>query len=174
VVDVALEVVDAEGPEALTFAAVAGRAAVAPPSLYKHVRGLAELRTLVSARVMDEMADRIGRAALGRSGDDALRAVMLEFRAYATEHPLRYRAMRQTADTEGPEAAAGDRLLEVILAVLRGYGLAGSDLIHAARCVRSATHGFAVLQSAGAFGLPEELDAGYDLLIHMVISGLHT
>jgi AcrR family transcriptional regulator len=174
VVDVAMGIVDAEGSASLTLAAVAGRAGVATPSLYKHVRGLAELRSLVSARVMEELADRIGGAALGRSGDDALRAVMAEIRAYATEHPLRYQAMRQSADTEGRESAAGDRLLAVLLAVLRGYDLEGSDLIHAARCVRSAAHGFAVLQAAGAFGLPEDLDASYDLLIHMITTGLRT
>jgi hypothetical protein len=31
-----------------------------------------------------------------------------------------------------------------------------------------------MLEAAGAFGLPEKLDDSYDLLIHMIISGLHT
>ncbi|MCC8246644.1 TetR family transcriptional regulator [Saccharothrix luteola] len=66
VVDVALRLVDEEGAAALTLAAVASRAGVATPSLYKHVRNLAELRALMSVRIMDDLAVRIGGAVLGR------------------------------------------------------------------------------------------------------------
>ncbi|HEU4900851.1 MAG TPA: TetR-like C-terminal domain-containing protein [Actinomycetota bacterium] len=40
---------------------------------------------------------------------------------------------------------------------------------HAARCLRSAAHGFAVLEAAGGFGLSDDLDASYERLIHMII-----
>ncbi|NUT08868.1 MAG: helix-turn-helix transcriptional regulator, partial [Nonomuraea sp.] len=69
VVDLAVREVDEGGPEALTLSAVAARAGVATPSLYKHVRNLAELRELMSARIADEISDELGRAVLGRSGD---------------------------------------------------------------------------------------------------------
>ncbi|WP_406493389.1 WHG domain-containing protein [Streptomyces sp. NBC_00846] len=59
-----------------------------------------------------------------------------------------------------------------MLAAFRAYGMADSAAIHAARCLRAAVHGFAVLEAEGAFGLPEKLDESYDLLIHMVITGL--
>jgi AcrR family transcriptional regulator len=52
VVTLALEVVDESGPEALTLAKVAERAGVAAPSLYKHVKGLADLRRLIDLRVV--------------------------------------------------------------------------------------------------------------------------
>ncbi|MBC6456702.1 TetR/AcrR family transcriptional regulator [Actinomadura sp. HBU206391] len=172
VVDIALRIVDEGGAGALTLAAVAGRAGVATPSLYKHVRNLTELRALVSIRVMDELAARASEAALGRSGDDALRALMQAYRSYVVDHPGRYSAMIQEADPALAEA--GQRLVDIVLAALRAYGLAGADAIHAARGLRSAAHGFAVLEAAGGFGLPENLDASYDLLIHMVISGLRT
>ena len=38
----ALEIVDRDGPDALTLARVAESAGVATPSLYKHIGGLAE------------------------------------------------------------------------------------------------------------------------------------
>jgi len=47
VVDVALAIVDEQGPEALSLSVVAARAGVAAPSLYKHVASLAELRSRV-------------------------------------------------------------------------------------------------------------------------------
>ncbi|TDD83117.1 TetR/AcrR family transcriptional regulator [Actinomadura rubrisoli] len=172
VVDAAIAIVDAEGPDALTLAAVAGKAGVATPSLYKHVRNLAELRQLVTVRVMEELADRLGNAALGRSRDDAVRALMRAYRSYVVEHPSRYASMEQSAEPLERVDAVAERLLGIILAVLRGYALKGPDLIHAARCLRSAVHGFAVLEAAGGFGLPEDLEASYELLITMVTGGL--
>ncbi|NDU76947.1 TetR family transcriptional regulator [Actinomadura sp. DSM 109109] len=172
VVDAAVAVVDAGGPGALTLAAVAGRAGVATPSLYKHVRNLAELRHLVTARVLEELAARLGEAALGRSGDDAVRALMYAYRAYVVEHPGRYGALEQTAGAEGAAGDAAERLLNILYGALRGYALDGPGLVHAARCLRSAVHGFAVLEAAGGFGLPEDLEASYELLITMVLGGL--
>ncbi|MWA06784.1 TetR family transcriptional regulator [Actinomadura sp. LD22] len=171
VVDAAIAVVDAGGPGALTLAAVAGRAGVATPSLYKHVRNLAELRQLVTARILDELADRLGTAAMGRSKDDAVAAMMRAYRGYVVEHPSRYGSLEQSAEGAGSAGAAAERVLGVIYAVLRGYGLDGPDLVHATRCLRSAVHGFAVLEAAGGFGLPEDLEASYERLITLFTSG---
>lgn len=172
VVDVALRLVDEEGPAALTLAAVASRAGVATPSLYKHVRSLAELRALLSARIMDEMNARLSGAVIGRSSDDAVRALMLTWRDYVREYPNRYGALDQAPDPL--MAQAGERLVGIMLAALRAFGLEDSDAIHAARCLRSAVHGFSVLEVANGFQLPEKLDESYDLLIHMIVAGLRT
>jgi len=172
VVDVALRLVDEEGPAALILAAVASRAGVATPSLYKHVRNLAELRALMSVRIMDELAERIGGAVLGRSADEAIRALMMAWRDYVLEHPHRYSALNQAPDPL--VAQAGERLVDIMLAALRAYGLADSEAIHAARCLRAAVHGFSVLEAENAFQRPEKLDETYDLLVHMVVAGLRT
>ncbi|MET8335759.1 TetR/AcrR family transcriptional regulator [Streptosporangium canum] len=170
IVDLTLQLIDEEGPAAVTLLAVAGRAGVAPPSLYKHVRNLAELNTLVSVRVMDELADRSREAVLGLSGVQALRAFMNAWRHYVAIHPGRYAAMIQTSRPELAEA--GGRLVDIVLAVLRAYGLEEADAIHATRCLRSAVHGFTVLETTGGFGLPVDLDDSYELLTQMIISGL--
>ncbi|MGW4637754.1 TetR/AcrR family transcriptional regulator [Sphaerisporangium sp. NPDC004334] len=173
VVDIALRIIDEEGPAAVTLAAVAGRAGVATPSLYKHVRNLAELNDLVSARVMDELADRLREALLGRSGDQALRAFMHIYRDYAVANPGRYAAMSQAAPPEGgDQAKAAGALVGIVVGALRAYGLEGADAIHATRCLRAAAHGFAVLETAGGFGLPVDLDDTYDLLLNMITAGL--
>jgi hypothetical protein len=38
---------------------------------------------------------------------------------------------------------------------------------------RLYVHGFAVLEAEGAFGLSGKLDDTYDLLIHMLTTGMH-
>ncbi|MCD0448064.1 WHG domain-containing protein [Actinocorallia sp. API 0066] len=170
VVDVALGLLDEQGPEALTLAAVAGRAGVATPSLYKHVRNLAELKVLISVRVMGELAARGEAALLGRSGDDGVRALLHAYRDYIREHPHRYAAMAQQP---GPGLAeAAERLVGVFYAALRSRGLEGSDAVHATRCLRAAVHGFGVLETSGGFGLPEKSDESFALLAEMIINGL--
>jgi AcrR family transcriptional regulator len=172
VVEVALAVLDEHGLDGLTLAAVAQRAGVATPSLYKHVGGLADLRVLLGVRVLDDMTDRFAGTVLGRSGDDAVTALMHAYRAYVRDHPHRYAAMPIDPLHDPAMAAAGGRLLEVVLAALRGYDLDGSDAIHATRCLRAVAHGFSSLEAGGGFGLPEDLDRTYDQLISAVLAGL--
>jgi AcrR family transcriptional regulator len=173
VVDAAMALVDDRGPDSLTLANVAARTGVAAPSLYKHVHGLGALRALVSLRILEEVSDAAAAAVLGRSGDDALAAFMLAYHGYATEHPNRYALFPQQPALDPMLAAAAQRLMDVMLAVLRGYGLDGPEAIHVARCVRATIHGFAALQIAGGFGLPEQLEITHRRLTGMVMAGLH-
>lgn len=172
IVDLALGVVDDEGLAQLTLTKVAERAGVAVPALYKHVRNLAELHQLIRVRVIDDLTADLTAAAVGRSGEDALRALATTFRGYALRHPHRYAATVQAAEPDTRVAAAGRHMLDLFLAVLRGFGLEGSAAIHAARALRSACHGFTGIQVAGGFGLPEDLDVSYELLVTMVVRGL--
>ncbi len=172
VVDAALAVVDEHGIDALTLAAVAQRTGVATPSLYKHVAGLGDLRTLIGARVIDDMADDFTKAVLGRSGDDAVVALMRAYRDFVRRHPNRYTAMPLDPLHDPALAAAGGRLLDVVLAALRAYGLSGSAAIHATRCLRAVAHGFSSLEAGGGFGLPEDLDQTYDQLVAATLAAL--
>jgi AcrR family transcriptional regulator len=171
VVDAALAVIDTDGPTALTLAAIASHTGVAAPSLYKHVGGLTELKALVGIRAMDELTTRLTSAVAGLSGDEAVAALMRTARAYVNAHPARYSVIPADPLNDPATANAGARLIEVFLAALRGYGLTGSAAIHATRCLRAIVHGFASLESAGGFGLPESLDDTYEQLIRMFTSG---
>jgi AcrR family transcriptional regulator len=172
VTDAALALIDGGGAGALTLAAVAKRAGVATPSLYKHVPSLAALRDLVALRVVEELRARMAAAVLGCSRDEALRAAMLAYRAYVLAYPARYGAVPQAPPADPVLAEVTEELLDVVLAVLRGYGLDGAATIHATRCLRAAAHGFASLQAAGGFGRPEDLDESYAHLVDAVIGAV--
>ncbi|MGW4213201.1 TetR/AcrR family transcriptional regulator [Lentzea sp. NPDC004789] len=172
VVDAALDLVDEQGVEGLTLAAVAARTGVATPSLYKHVANLAELRGHVGVRVLEEMTGRFTSAVLGLSGDDAVEALMHAYRAYVQERPKRYGAMPMDPLHDELQREAGLKLIEVMLATLRGYGLEGSEAVHATRRLRVIVHGFASIESSGGFGLPEGLDDTYDQLVRMYLDDL--
>ena len=131
---------------------LAARLEVKPPSLYSHVGGTEALRTGVTLRSLSELADLVATAIAGRSGRDALVALADAHRAYALQHPGRFAACRRRIATpETVDLSPGRRHAELNAAVLRGYDLPESDLVHATRLVAATVAGFLVLESTGAF-----------------------
>ncbi len=173
VVDAAAALADAEGLEAVTLARLAAMLEVRAPSLYSHVGGLEDLRRRIAARALAELARELSAAAAGRAGSDALRAVARAYRDYARAHPGSYAATQRAPDLADPDAqAAAHSVVDIVLAVLRGYGLEGDDAVHAARAVRAALHGFVVLESGEGFGIPLSLDESFERLIVVLDRGL--
>ena len=173
VVAAAADIADAEGLDRLTLARVAAAAGVRTPSLYNHVESLDDVRRRVALLALRNLADALRDAAVGRAGDDALVAMADAYRAYARRHPGRY-AATQRAPAEGDEEmrAAAKGAVDVVFAILRGYGLEGDDAIHAARAVRSALHGFVALEAGGGFGIPVDLDESYARMVRALARGL--
>lgn len=169
VVREAARIADESGFETLTLAAVAKAFGVAVPSLYKHVESLDALRAEVGLVAVRELTDRMRRAAVGRAKGEALTALARAYRAYVEEHPGRYaatvRAVREGDPLAAERRAEVEEALEVVFAVLRGYGIEGDDLVDAARMLRSALHGFATLEAAGGFGIPREGDRSFDAMV---------
>jgi len=172
VVDLALALIDEKGLEALSLAAVADRAGVAAPSLYKHVGSLADLRGLLALRIMRQVTARFAEAAMGRSGDEAVEALMRSYRAYVLTNPGRYALIPLDALHYPGLVEAGGELIAVFVAVLRGYGLDDEAATHAIRRLRATAHGFAVLEAGGGFGLPEDIETTYDQVIEMFLGSL--
>lgn len=170
VVSAAAEMADVHGLDAVTLAALANRLGVRPPSLYAHVDGLADLRHRIGDQGRRELAAALGAAAAGRSGKDALEAVADAYRGYAHEHPGRYAALqRAPAPDESGDAQA---VVDVVLAVLRGYGIEGDAAIHAVRTIRSALHGFVSLEAEGGFGMPLAVDESFERMVAVLHGGL--
>lgn len=172
VVDAAARVADAEGLGAVTVARVAAELDVRPPSLYNHVGGRDALRRELARRGLDELATALRTAAIGRAREDALVAVAHAYRAYAMAHPGLYAATVGAYPDDAELAAAGGRSVDVVLAVLAGFGLRDGEAIHAARSVRSALHGFVSIERAGGFGLPESGDASFERMVELLAAGL--
>lgn len=173
VVDLALAEIDESGPNALTLAKVAERANVAAPSLYKHVKNLADLRRLVDLRVVEEMADALRTAATGREGADAVRALADAYRDYLRRHPHRTNALTTVPDeADGELSRATHAVAEVVFAVLRPFGFGHAQAVHATRCLRAAAHGFAGLEATGGFGRPEDVDESFEVLKTMLVQGI--
>ena len=173
ILDAAVALLDDGGPEALTLTAVATALGVRTPSLYHHVDGLDGLRREIRVHGIERLGDALQRASSGRSGRDALGAVARAYVGFGRLQPGLY-ALTLAGSDDGDERVrvAATRVLDTVLAVLRGYGLEGEAALHATRFVRSALHGFTALERAGGFALPLERDASLDHLVDAVDAGL--
>jgi AcrR family transcriptional regulator len=196
VVQAAVDLLDDEGPNALSLKALSDRLGVQTPSLYNHVDGMPGLLRELSLRNALDLGTCLGDAAMGRSGAPALEAVAQAYRSYIKQHPGLYMAslrasgaqMSDSTPLPGTElpgtelldnglpypalAAAEERVVRVVMAVLASFGLEGDDALHAVRGLRSLVHGFASLEIAGGFGLALDCDESFRRLLAMFIRGL--
>ena len=176
VVEAAAELVDEEGLEALSLSVLASRLGIRTPSLYNHVAGLGGLRRELALLGLSELGRRIGRAAIGKTKDEATFAIARAYREFVKERPGLYAATVRSSRLSYPEDPAFQAVeretLEMVLAVLASYGLRGDEALHAARGFRSTVHGFATLEVAGGFGIPLDLDESFERLLHTFVAGL--
>jgi AcrR family transcriptional regulator len=178
VVNIAADLLNREGPEALTLHHLAGILGIQPPSLYNHIDGIAGLMHELALLNVRQLAERLGNVAMGRSGTAGLMAVAEAYRGYIKENPGLYLSSLRASgsqSTPDPELQAGeDSVVRIVLAMLDSLGLSDVDAIHAARALRSAVHGFTTLEIAGGFGLKLDLDESFARLIGMLVAGLRS
>ncbi|WP_306206709.1 TetR/AcrR family transcriptional regulator [Actinoplanes sp. RD1] len=158
----------------LTMGLLAERVGVKTPSLYKHVASLEALQHGIASQARAELIDTAARAAVGKSGAEAIRAFATAWRRWALDHPGRYAATVRAPTTEDDEEdrRLANEGLRIMYDILAGLDLHGSRLTDAARVLRSALHGFATLESAGGFGLPRDVDRSFAFLVDTLIAGL--
>ena len=168
-------IADEVGLSRLTLAALADSLGVRQPSLYKHIDGMDALQRSIAVRAKTELGEVLGRAAVGKAGDDAIRALSTAYRRWALEHPGRYSAtVRAPEPGDTDDEAASASVVGVVFDVLAGYDLHGVDAIDATRALRSTLHGFIALESSGGFGLPVDVDRSFERLVDGLIVALKT
>ncbi|PLT46268.1 Transcriptional regulator, TetR family [Paenibacillus pasadenensis] len=168
----AAELADERGFEALALNALALKLGVRSPSLYNHVPGLPELRRLLAIRAVERLTATLEEAA-SRADEDAASAISLAYLAFARAYPGQYEAIQRAPEPDdGDLQDAAERLVQLIVRILSGYGLAEDELIHAVRGIRSLLHGFVSLERIGAFGMPQDRDASFRFMLQAYLRGL--
>lgn len=165
VVATAGDVADEVGWDRLTLAEVANRLDVKLPSLYKHIDSLDGLRRDVSVSALRDLSQVLSAAAVGKSESAALQAIAAAYRSYAKAFPGRYAATVRAPAGDARHVAAADAVVDVVLAVLDGYGIRGAPAIDATRALRAAMHGFVSIELAGGFGLPRDVDRSFRRMV---------
>ena len=176
VVQAAADLINTEGPSALSLNRLAEILDIRTPSLYNHVEGLPGLQRELAVMNARLLADRLSAAAIGKSGQELFLEVAQAFRDYVKEYPGLYLStLRSSGKQEVQDETLmreEERALKVGLAVMASLGLQGKDAIHALRAFRSMVHGFATLEVAGGFGLPEDCDESFRRMVQSLAAGL--
>jgi len=160
VVCAAAEYVDAQGCDRLTITAVADRVGVRPPSLYKHIENLDDLRFAISAFAYRELERRLRAAIEGT--DRPLVDFAYAYRRFAHDRPgLAATTGRSLPGYEEQLRELEAAALEPLLRLIYRHGIRDDRGIHVARFVRSALHGFVTIEAASGFRLPESIDESF-------------
>ena len=171
--DAAQRLADEVGLENLTLTALAEDLGVRQPSLYKHIDSLDHLHRSLAVRAKTELASVLATAAAGRAGPDAVRELAAAYREWGLAHPGRYAVTVRAPDPgDAQDVAASAAVVAVVTRVLESLGIVREDAVHATRALRSSLHGFMALETAGGFGLPEDVGESFRRMVDIVVAGL--
>ena len=151
VVRAAAALANESGLDAVTMTAVADRVGLRAPSLYGHVRDRQALLDQVSLLALSRLSDRLADGLAGRSGRDALERFASINRETARTEPGSWAALHRPVPPELAAASAGGRIVALTRAVLLGYALPESELVHAVRVLGATVTGFIELERSGGF-----------------------
>ncbi|MEC0226587.1 TetR/AcrR family transcriptional regulator [Paenibacillus alba] len=169
----AIEIADQQGIELVTLAALAAKLNVKTPSLYNHIKGLPDLRKLMSQRSLQQIREAMVEAVLGKSGDDALLAAGFAYVNFVRKQPGLYDAMAALPDLEDPQVKeASTQVVMFILRLLEPYHLSEEDALHVVRGFRSIVHGFASLEMKNGFRMNLERDESLRRLLTTYLRGM--
>jgi AcrR family transcriptional regulator len=147
IVAAARELLEEEGPDALSMRRLAERLGIRAPSIYKHLPGKDALEAAVVSDGFDELAVALDGT--------TVESLAIGYRAFARAHPHLYRLM-----TGGP--------LDRDLLVPGAEERAASPAVHAAggdrdaaRALWAFAHGMTILELDGRFPPGADLDAAW-------------
>lgn len=153
IVDVALELLEAEGPAGLSMRRVAERLGIRAPSIYKHLPDKQALEAAIISVGFERQAEAFEAAVEGAG--DPLAAIARVYRRFATEHPHLYRLMTEreldrALLAPGVEARAALPLVEAV----------GRDADRA-RAAWAFAHGMTILELNRRFPPDADLDGAW-------------
>ncbi len=175
VVERASVIADAEGIDAVTLMRIANDAGVKQPALYRHVSGIEELWMLLSLRARDLLVKKLEDAVRGKSRDDAVIALAAAWRDFVREHPGLYSATDRVPSIGDPDIELSlSRVVSVLTSALNDYNISDAQRAHCARSLRSALHGFCVLEKDHGHPEPYAIETSLHQLVELFCRGIET
>lgn len=167
------ELIDEQGLDQLSIGLLAEKLEVRPPSLYNHLDGLNDLKQKLAIKGVTKLNEYMLQAAVGRSGDEAIRAISKAYIQFVREHPGLYDASTRFPDANDPELQEAQKsVVQLVLQVLDAYKLQEEIAIHMVRGFRSILHGFTSIEQMGGFGMPLDVNKSFSILLNTFIEGI--
>ncbi|WP_141897968.1 TetR/AcrR family transcriptional regulator [Paramicrobacterium agarici] len=153
-------ILESDGLDAVTMAAVADRVGVRPPSLYKRVRNRDELIRLIAEAAVTELGAALAQADPGGDPRERLRAIVTALREFARARTAAYLLVFTPLTTEPPSR----ELLETSSAPLFDAVAEIVDhdnVLEAARTFTAWATGFIAMELNGSFHLGGDVDTAF-------------
>ncbi|TLS36424.1 TetR/AcrR family transcriptional regulator [Pseudalkalibacillus caeni] len=173
VLEAAVKIIDTEGFENLSMAALAKTLGIKTPSLYNHVKGMSDLRKQLAVYGINRLKETMAEASIGLSGKNAIFSLGTAYVSFVREHPGLYEATLPSASVLDEEILhAGEGIVNLLLRVLQDFHLEHEDAIHAVRGLRSLVHGFASLELKNGFNMELDVDVSFKHLLETYVNGI--
>ncbi len=180
--DAAAEILEAEGPDALSVRRIAAAAGVAPMGVYNHFESKNGIIDALFMQGFERLREALA-AAIAEIEDpyEALREGGRRYRALALAHPMAYQLMflrtipgYEPSDT-ALEVAAGafDSLVDAVVRAMAAGVLADAPPTEIAHLIWADHHGWVSLELTG-MGMLEDQDAAYERSCATLLRGLRS
>ncbi len=162
----AVELVDAHGYDQLSLTTLAERLGVRPPSLYKHVASVEDVRLGLSVIAYRDLERELA-ASLEENTHAPIIPFASAYRRFARSHPgLVNSTIRVLPGFEEELREAESAAVQPLVRVLQRYGVEHpTRQVHLARFVRSALHGFLSIEAADGFLRSEPVEDSYQTVV---------
>lgn len=168
---IARRLVEAGGPDALTVSAVAAKAGVRGPSVYKHFVDRDELLRAVEIEILAELERTLRAGTEGRSPKQRLRSMADAYRRFAVRRPHRYAALYSRNAADDPQLADACRAsAQPLFEELERAGLDKARMQPLSRTLTAFLHGFVSMEIANAFRLGGDIDHDFAESLETILS----
>ena len=175
IIDTTIKIADMKGLSNVTLKELAAELGVKSPSLYKHFPGgLNEIYEQVMVFSWHSIDREIMRSAVGKSKDEAIKAMCYAFRNFAVQHPGAFEVLQwHNSYTSDLNKQATKDIIASLNQVLEAYKMTETQKLHILRFLRGFVQGFSTIEVHAGFGDPVSIDDSFEFAIGIIINGIH-
>jgi len=177
----AADLLESEGPDALSVRRIAAAAQVAPMGVYNHFHSKSGIVEALFIQGFERLRSAMASIAEIQDPAEALREGGRRYRALALAHPMAYQLMflRAVPGFEPSDealsicAGAFDGLVSAVRRAMDAGVIAQGSATEAAHVIFAGVHGWVSLELLG-IGFVEDQEAGFAHLCQSLLEGLRT
>ena len=172
VIRAASDIADAEGLNGISLKVVAEKLDIRTPSLYNHIASLDDLLRDVAHAGMRTMNDLMIQAAIGASGEAAIKSVGIAYFGYVISHPGIYETI-QWANWHGNDetVALFGTYRSLLAKLVASFSAKAKKRDAIENLLMSLFHGYSSLNAGKALANPEKAMAEFTDAINIASSG---
>lgn len=167
---IALTLVEASGPDALTMGAVAQSAGVKAPSLYKHFADRAAILKVVEIQILHELEAYLRREMQGATPRERLVAMATAYRRFGLAAPNHYKAIYSGNAFNDPDIRAACLFsAQPLFEELKAAGIAEARILPLSRTLVAFLHGFLLMEIGNAFNLGGSIEEAFTSSLETIL-----